>query len=100
MNILIQIGNSDDKLRQARWALFIADMRDLLNDYQESYAADGFQIHGEWFSAPDKPWQNANWCVQCDSGAVRQTLKGQLIELRAKYGQESIAWTVGEVEFI
>ena len=56
VNTYISIGNSDDKLPQADWARFIADMRALLvADWQGR-----LQVHGEWFSAPDAPWQNAN----------------------------------------
>ena len=56
-NCMISIGNSDDKLSQAEWARFVMEMRDLL-------CSSGVQIHGEWFSLSDRPWQNANWCVE------------------------------------
>lgn len=57
VNCLIQIGNSDDRLSQGEWSRFIAEMRDL-------FRPSGFQVHGEWFSGPDQPWQNANWTVE------------------------------------
>jgi hypothetical protein len=56
-NCLISIGNSDDKLSQGEWSRFVMEMRDLLR-------SSALQIHGEWFSLPDQPWQNANWCVE------------------------------------
>lgn len=57
VNELISIGNSDDKLSQAEWSRFVTEVRDTFQYYD-------IQIHGEWFSLPDKPWQNANWCVE------------------------------------
>jgi len=60
VNSFIQIGNSDDRLTQRQWAKFVGDMRTLL-----TVAWRGrLQVHGEWFSGPDQPWQNANWCVE------------------------------------
>lgn len=94
MNILISIGNSDDKLSQRRWADFIAAVRDLLQ------FAGRVQIHGEWFSAPDKPWQNANWCVEAADPVARSAIRHDLVRIAAKYQQDSIAWTEGEVEFL
>lgn len=57
VNTLIQVGNSDDRLSQAEWSRFVMEMRDLMHRSE-------VQIHGEWFSGPDQPWQNANWCVE------------------------------------
>lgn len=64
MNILISIGNSDDKLTQREWSEMVTDMRDILD-------WPGVQLHGEWFSRPDSPWQNANWCVEVTTAASR-----------------------------
>lgn len=57
VNTIIQVGNSDDRLSQAEWSRFVTEMRGLLHRSE-------VQIHGEWFSGPDQPWQNANWCVE------------------------------------
>lgn len=97
-NILISIGNSDDKLTQAEWATFIRLTRELL-DWDE------IQIHGEWFSAPDSPWQNANWCVEIRGAegvtdGTREMLRYDLTKLARQFRQDSIAWTEGEVEFL
>lgn len=99
MNVLISIGNSDDKLTQREWASYIGDMRDALKEFEE---AGLLVIHGEWFSAPDSPWQNANWCVEA-SAMVYQHLSGlrtRLTQIRKRHRQDSIAWTQGPVEFI
>lgn len=96
MNVLIQISNSDDKLTQRRWSEFIGDIRLLLDGYVKY---EYIKIHGEWFSAPDSPWQNANWCIEIDN-PVRTALRSDLATIRSRYNQDSIAWTQGEVEFI
>lgn len=94
MNILISIGNSDDKLTQRDWSEFIASVRELL-DWPDRVA-----IHGEWFSAPDKPWQNANWCIETRDDGARFLIRRELRKLAERYRQDSIAWTQGEVEFL
>ena len=97
INILIQIGNSDDKLPQARWATFISGVRALLEDFEMD---ERIKIHGEWFSKPDSPWQNANWCVEPVDDEAKVELQTWLPYLCQQFDQESIAWTEGEVKFI
>lgn len=93
MIVYISIGNSDDKLTQADWAGFIQDVHDAANDA-------AIAMHGEWFSAPASPWQNACWCVELhDPDAF--ALAGELGRLCAIYGQDSIAWAeVAKTEFL
>lgn len=98
MNILISIGNSDNKLSQAEWSQFIRSIRNILSSYSNTVT-----VHGEWFSAPDSPWQNANWCIEplgMTSTTDLAELKTDLITARKRYRQDSIAWTQGPVEFI
>jgi len=97
MNVLISIGNSDDKLPQKTWSDFIKITREFLH---ESYWR--LKFHGEWFSAPDQPWQNANWLVEVDADDLQRIddLKQQLRVHAAIYNQDSIAWTMGQVEFL
>jgi hypothetical protein len=97
VNTFIQIGNSDDKLPQAEWCNFIHAMRHLLYDEEWS---DRLQLHGEWFSRPDSPYQNANWCVEIKDSTLRDELRDRLLMLAVRFCQDSIAWTEGEVEFI
>jgi len=96
-NVLIGIGNSDDKLSQREWSEFIEDMRDLLRRFE-------VQIHGEWFSRPDSPWQNANWCIEFkpveQHFGLDKEMQVELRHLAKKYRQDSIAWTAGPVEFL
>ena len=97
----ISIGNSDDKLTQAEWCRFVGEVDGLVG------ACPQLTIHGRWFSAPDRPWQNAcwcvEWCVEFDPHAVPPTAEGQdtclsiwlptqLARLATKYRQDSISW--------
>lgn len=108
INTLISIGNSDDKLTQARWSAYVAAVRAIINEGAEH---GDWQIHGEWFSLPDQPWQNANWCIQLlpkdevirggwTVEAVRYELKRRLRVEARLYDQDSIAWTEGEIVFL
>ncbi len=100
MNITISIGNSDDKLPQREWARFISAMRSLLKT-----SSFKITIHGEWFSAPDAQWQNANWCIEMPTATGADfeqinALKAQLRLMAGSYDQDSIAFTPGLVEFL
>ena len=90
--ITIQIGNSDNKLTQLDWSLFIRR----LDDFVELSGI----VHFSGFSGGDKPWQNACWVItpyeQDDFDALRE----YVIVLRKEYRQDGVAWIVGETEFI
>jgi hypothetical protein len=91
LTVYISIGNSDDKLTQAEWATYLSDVRTTVRVGR---------VHGEWYSAPDSPWQNACWCVEVQGEDVAW-LRAQLTKIRTGYRQDSIAWapTTG-TEFI
>lgn len=100
-NILISIGNSDDKLSQQEWARFIADTRSTITRAIQRAVMLPAAIHGEWFSAPDAAWQNANWCIELvEDALIYRQLRRDLRGLCEKYRQDSIAWTEGEVTFL
>lgn len=82
--VYISIGNSDDKLSQARWCAFTNALHDLLVEMAE-------EVHGEWFSAPDAPYQNACTCVEVHEDDEDE-LKRELAELAARFDQDAIAW--------
>lgn len=87
------IGNSDDKLSQREWAAFVADVRRVLAEEAET-------THGEWFSAPDTPWQNACWCVEIPAYRLARA-RHRVGKLAPVYRQESIAWAeVAAVEML
>lgn len=93
MNTLtIQIGNSDDKLTQKRWAQFIRDVA-------EAVERSAFEIHFRGCSEPDKDWQNACWVIAVsDEGA--EELRCNLKDIREEYCQDSVAWTMGATMFV
>lgn len=90
--IYVSIGNSDDKLTQARW-------HDFIHDVDVTIRSTAEQVHGEWFSGPRSPWQNACWCFDINQD---QELRANLalFVLAKKYNQNSIAWAVAETTFI
>ena len=90
--VTIQIGNSDDKLSQRRWADFIFNVDQLVGQY----CAD---IHFHGFSPGDTAWQNACWVAQIRTESVKK-LETDLTVCRKNYDQESIAFTIGNTTFI
>lgn len=88
----ISIGNSDDKLTQARWAEFVEQVSDTLHDHT-------YTRHGEWFSVPSAPWQNACWCVELLPQDAER-LKFALADDAKAFDQDSIHWLAGDGEFL
>lgn len=99
--IVIQIGNSDDKLTQSQWAYFVMYLRMEL----ESPALD-FHFFG--FSASDAHWQNCCMVFNADYERLGyedfetylNDLRFILANVARKYKQDSIALLVGETEFV
>ncbi len=90
--VVIQIGNSDDKLSQAEWSEFVSYVRDAVVQYSS-------RIHFEGGSRIDAPWQNVCFVSEVSpSNHVR--LLDHLSRIRSEYRQESVAVTVGETEFV
>lgn len=90
--VTIQIGNSDNKLSQKEWSSFVACVYDLLR-------LSAWEIHFAGTSNPTAPWQNACWVFDIDEEDFFG-LKQELRSIAHQYNQDSIAWTVGETEFI
>ena len=93
ITIYVSIGNSDDKLSQADWAQYCRSVTAVIYGLAS-------HIHGEWYSLPNEPFQNAAICfvIREDwTPAVKESLK----ERRKRYKQDSIAWAVvQDTEFI
>ena len=90
--VTILIGNSDNKLAQDVW-------KDFCNDVHTSSENWSREIH---FSAPSvgwADWQNACWVMLVEDFNVPQ-LRERMIELRKRYRQNSLAFVVGDTEFI
>lgn len=94
---IIQIGNSDNKLPQEVWSLFIDNLGKLL-------AAWEMETHFFGFSNPVAPWQNCCAIFGHPEGRdeleFREELERRLAELAWKFDQDSIALTYGYTSFI
>lgn len=90
--VYASIGNSDDKLPQARWSEFH-------NKFTAAVRGLALQIYGDWTSGSTDPWQNA--CIGFEIGyETSERLRRDLAELAAEYGQDSIAWAEADTQFI
>jgi hypothetical protein len=89
---VICIGNSDDKLNQQDWAAYQYHFRDLVS-------AAAKQIHGQWYSEPTSPWQNAAICAEIDDVDM-DIFRKELSRLVRMYAQESIALMKTTTEFV
>lgn len=88
--LIIQIGNSDDKLSQKEWSEYISDVANVLYNWST--------IHFFGTSIGTAPWQNACWVVEPN---VTAEIQKRLTVIRKTYKQDSIAFTVAtKTEFI
>lgn len=90
--IILQIGNSDDKLSQAEWGAYCREM-------QAAIFGHAHQIHFSGGSEYHQTWQNACWVFEIVP-AVADALRPLVVDIRAKYRQDSVAWTEGETAFV
>ena len=90
--IVIQIGNSDNKLSQIDWSCFIHKTHSLIDKYAD-------QVHFEGFSVPTAVWQNACWVFTINAEDSHKLWDAMKL-LRAEFQQDSIAWTEGITVFI
>lgn len=88
--ITIQIGNSDDKLKQSEWSKFISETASIIYHMSK-------EVHFFGTSPGISKWQNACWVIEYDD--VRPLFE-RLSSLKERYGQDSIAVTIGKTEFI
>lgn len=90
--VIIQIGNSDNKLTQQEWAYYIKDIDQIIYDL-------GLTVHFRGGSPFDTRWQNSCWVCEINENSVAN-LKSWLEIRRESYNQESIALTIGETQFV
>lgn len=91
--VVIQIGNSDNKLTQNEWAHFCV--------YAHSAISENvYQVHFKGGSDYDAPWQNACWVCEMTAHNSLEKLKGELSVLCEQFRQDSIAITCVETEFV
>jgi hypothetical protein len=89
MIVYVSVGNSDDKMTQADWAVFQSR---ILSEVK----ALASEIHGVWYSAPMTPYQNMCICAEVASDRAAE-LKGFLTEAREYFGQDAVAWAEAPV---
>ena len=92
ITITIQVGNTDDKLTQERWARFVEHCEIVIKRHSSA-------IHFSACLDGRNPWQNAAWVIKAtpENAAL---LRKAVAFVRAGYGQDSAAWTEGETEFV
>ena len=94
--VVLQIGNSDNKLTQEEWSHFCTDTDKLIKSCLGEYG----KIH---FSAPSvgwEGWQNACWIFSVSDDIMLMFVKMKISEIRRKYNQDSVAWAFTKTEFI
>lgn len=89
--VVIQIGNSDNKLTQEEWSVYVARV-------MQAIAGSDSEIHFSGGSGTERPWQN--WCVVFVPGADFYSLLVELEQIRKDFRQDSIALTQGHTTFI
>lgn len=91
-SITICIGNSDDKLTQTEWAMFVSEIHDII---------DGtLSLHFHGFAPANMPWQNACWVGVCDDEQAVESMLKRIKNCRMAYKQDSVAVIRGESEFV
>lgn len=90
--VTIIIGNSDDKLTQARWS-------DFVNSIALRIGELAHHVHFAGGSGNSAPWQNSGWVFEIKEWQ-REKLKAELAPIGKEFGQDSIAWIEGDTQFI
>ncbi|MBK8113295.1 MAG: hypothetical protein IPK44_01600 [Candidatus Accumulibacter sp.] len=90
--VVIQIGNSDDRLTQGEWSSFFVEIDRCLQSGSRA-------VHFRGTSEGTAPWQNACLVVSVEDGNV-QKLLAEVAIIRETYLQDSVAALVGNVEMI
>jgi hypothetical protein len=92
MTVVIQIGNSDNKLSQVEWSTLIQSVDGAADAYSD-------RIHFKGGSAYTSIWQNACWVCEVRGEMMKPLLQDLSFQAR-KFNQDSIAVTTGETKFI
>jgi len=90
--VVVQIGNSDNKLTQGDWANFAASMNLVVR-------SNVYRVHFCGGSDWDAPWQNACWVCEILGNQVNE-LQEAITNCRKSYSQDSVAVVVGDTTFI
>lgn len=89
---VVQIGNSDNKLKQGEWSHFCHAVAGLVAD---AFSEIHFSGGSEW----NAPWQNACWCGSINIIDV-EIFKRRIAVIRKSWNQDSVAILVGQTQFV
>lgn len=90
--VAVQIGNTDNALSQQDWHRFVKECEDIITGLSD-------HLHFSGGPANSMPWQNWAWIFECDEKSDLM-IQQNLAAAAKRYGQDSIAWTAGETQFI
>lgn len=92
VTVVVQIGNTDDKLTQKKWASFVASMNEVVRGRASC-------VHFCGHSDGNAVWQN--WCIVATvDEAWVENLRATIEHCRKRYDQDSAAVMFGNTEFI
>lgn len=89
--ITVGIGNSDNKLTQKEWSMFVSEISCAIHIFAK-------EIHFRGGSSSIEEWQNYAWVFVINNKI--EILKNRITAIREFYRQDSVAWTEGETVFI
>lgn len=82
--VFVMVCNSDDRLAQVEWSLFVADAH-------KSITENATKVHGTWYSPSESPAQNACFGFSIADGPA-MTLLSELERMCYEHSQDSITW--------
>lgn len=91
-NIVISIGNSDDRLSQKEWSSYVTEVEHHINFFC-------IKVHFFGGSPNWLKWQNVSWWCEIEEDNLG-ILKIGLRHIRKYYRQDSAAILVGDTEFV
>ena len=92
INILVTIGNTDNKLTQHEWAKFVRAMGEMLQCYETAR-------HFFGGSATYDSWQNVSWLCMVNDAQLTE-IKANIRNLCDLYQQDSAFVLAGMGEFV
>jgi len=95
--ITILIGNSDDKLTQKEWSLYVDEVDHAIR--VKVYSNSEHSLHLTGAPETSSPYQNYCWVAVLTEPAIEE-LKETLSKIRKEYRQDGVAVVTGTSETI
>lgn len=86
----VSIGNSDNRLDQARWSRFCEEFEIIITRFSR-------QIYGIWYTLPNSMFQGMCIGMKLDNDYSIGSFRKSLTELAERYEQDSIAVTLASI---